>query len=115
MLDTEKRLNVLFDHLNNEDLLKPDTISEMNELAQALQGRQYEQAHAVITDIMANKSDEGMNWMVRTPIRSYLIEAHFDKGRRKETDCDESGNPPIDEHFKFYVHKPSHYVQGKIC
>jgi hypothetical protein len=26
VVDTEKRLNILFDHLNNEDLLKPDTI-----------------------------------------------------------------------------------------
>ena len=65
VLDTEKRLNILFDHLNNEDLLKPDTISEMNELAQALQARQYEEAQGIFTDIMTNKTDEGSNWMVR--------------------------------------------------
>ncbi|KAJ9665574.1 protein transport protein S31 [Coniosporium apollinis] len=64
VLDTEKRLNILFDHLNNEDLLKPDTISEMNELAQHLQARNYDQAQALFTDLMTNKTDEGSNWMV---------------------------------------------------
>lgn len=63
--DTEKRLNILFDHLNNEDLLKPDTIQEMNELAGHLQARNYDQAIALFTDLMTNKNDEGSNWMVR--------------------------------------------------
>lgn len=67
VLDTEKRLNILFDHLNNEDLLKPDTISEMNELAQHLQARNYDQAQALFTDLMTNKTDEGSNWMVSHP------------------------------------------------
>jgi protein transport protein SEC31 len=52
--DTEKRLNILFDHLNNEDLLKPDTIQDMNELAGHLQAK----------NLMTNKTDEGSNWMV---------------------------------------------------
>jgi protein transport protein SEC31 len=63
--DTEKRLNILFDHLNNEDLLKEDTIEEMNELARFLQARNYDQATALFTDLMTNKTDEGSNWMVR--------------------------------------------------
>ena len=64
VLDTEKRLNILFDHLNNEELLRPDTIAEMNELAQHLQARNYDQAQALFTDLMTNKTDEGSNWMV---------------------------------------------------
>jgi len=64
VLDTEKRLNILFDHLNNQDLLKPDTIQEMNELAGHIQARQYDQAIALFTDLMTNKTDEGSNWMV---------------------------------------------------
>jgi len=64
VLDTEKRLNILFDHLNNEDSLRPNTIVEMNELAQSIQGRQFDQAQALFTDIMTNKTDEGSNWMV---------------------------------------------------
>ncbi|KAF2658388.1 hypothetical protein K491DRAFT_776374 [Lophiostoma macrostomum CBS 122681] len=63
VIDTERRLNILFDHLNNEDLLKPDTIQEMNELAGHLQAKNYEEAMALFTDIMTNKTDEGSNWM----------------------------------------------------
>lgn len=65
VLDTEKRLNILFDHLNNEDLLRPDTIEEMNSLAQALRLRNHEEAQAMFTDIMTNRTEEGSNWMVR--------------------------------------------------
>ena len=64
VVDAEKRLNILFDHLNNEDLLKPDTVESMSELAQALQARNYEQAQAIHVDIMTNKTDECGNWMV---------------------------------------------------
>jgi protein transport protein SEC31 len=62
--DTEKRLNILFDHLNNEDLLKPDTIEEMNNLAGHIQAKQYDQAISIFSDLMTNKTDEGSNWMV---------------------------------------------------
>ncbi|KAF2141344.1 uncharacterized protein K452DRAFT_251210 [Aplosporella prunicola CBS 121167] len=64
VLDTEKRLNILFDHLNNEDLLKPDTVVAMVGLSQHLQNRSYEEAQALFTDLMKNKNDEGSNWMV---------------------------------------------------
>ncbi|KAL9100222.1 MAG: hypothetical protein Q9163_004373 [Psora crenata] len=56
--DTEKRLNILFDHLNNEELLKTDTIASMVELAQAVQMRDFETAQAIHVDIMTNKTDE---------------------------------------------------------
>lgn len=62
--DTEKRLSILFDHLNNEDLLKPDTMDSMRELAEALQARNYEVAHAIQLDIHTNKTEECGNWMV---------------------------------------------------
>lgn len=64
VIDTEKRLNILFDHLNNENLLKPDTIENMSELAHALQTRNYDQAQAIHVDILTNKTDECGNWMV---------------------------------------------------
>jgi len=67
VIDTEKRLNILFDHLNNEDLLKEDTISSMVGLAQALQARDYEQAQAIHVEVMTNKTEECGNWMVRAP------------------------------------------------
>ena len=62
--DTEKRLNILFDHLNNEDLLKADTIASMVALAQAIQSKDFEQAQAIHVEIMTNKTDECGNWMV---------------------------------------------------
>lgn len=65
--DTEKRLNILFDHLNNEDLLKADTIQSMLELAQAIQAKDFETAQAIHVEIMTNKTDECGNWMVSLP------------------------------------------------
>ena len=62
--DTEKRLTILFDHLNNEDLLKPNTVQDMVELAEALRARDYEQAQSIHVDIMTNRTDECGNWMV---------------------------------------------------
>lgn len=62
--DTEKRLNILFDHLNNEDLLKEDTVGNMVELSQALQARNYEQAQAIHLDLLTNKTDQCGQWMV---------------------------------------------------
>ncbi|KAF2190782.1 WD40 repeat-like protein [Zopfia rhizophila CBS 207.26] len=64
VVDTEKRLNILFDHLNNEELLKPDTIQEMSELAGHLQARNYDEAITLFTDLMTNKTEEGSNWMI---------------------------------------------------
>lgn len=63
--DTEKRLNILFDHLNNENLLKPDTVQEMLVIAQAVQARDLDRAGAVLTEMMKVKLEsEGANWMV---------------------------------------------------
>ncbi|KAI9741327.1 MAG: protein transport protein S31 [Cirrosporium novae-zelandiae] len=62
--DTEKRLNILFDHLNREDLLKPDTVDQMAELAGALQQRDHEAAMGIHLDILTNKTEECGHWMV---------------------------------------------------
>ena len=62
--DTEKRLNVLFDHLNNETLLKPNTITDMNDLAEAIMNKDYEKAMAIHLDLITNRTDECGNWMV---------------------------------------------------
>ena len=67
--DAEKRLNILFDHLNNEDLLKQDTIEDLVKLAQALQARDYDEAQAIHVDILTNKTDECGNWMVCVSLR----------------------------------------------
>ncbi|KAL2825146.1 hypothetical protein BDW59DRAFT_74528 [Aspergillus cavernicola] len=62
--DAERRLNYLFDHLNNEDLLKPNTVQDMVQLSQAIHARDYETARTIHVDIMTNKNDECGNWMV---------------------------------------------------
>ncbi|KAL1984963.1 hypothetical protein VTN96DRAFT_8519 [Rasamsonia emersonii] len=62
--DAERRLNILFDHLNNEDLLKPNTVTDMVELAKAIQARDYETAKNIHVDILTNRTDECGNWMV---------------------------------------------------
>jgi protein transport protein SEC31 len=64
--DTQKRLNILFDHLNNEELIKPDTIAKLGELAQALQAKNFDMASRIQVDIQREKLDECGNWMVRT-------------------------------------------------
>lgn len=71
--DAERRLNILFDHLNNEDLLKPNTIEDMANLARALQQRDYNAALAIHVDIMTNRTDECGNWMV-SEHQSYNLE-----------------------------------------
>jgi protein transport protein SEC31 len=67
VIDTEKRLNILFDHLNNDDV-KPDTIQQLTELANNIQARQYDQAGVIFSDIMTNKTDEGSDWIVSADI-----------------------------------------------
>ena len=62
--DTERRLNILFEHLNNGDLLKPNTVETMVELSHAIQARNYDVAHALHLDILTNQTDECGNWMV---------------------------------------------------
>jgi protein transport protein SEC31 len=64
VLDTEKRLDWLFDHLNNQEVLKPDTIEQLKQLSQSVQDRQHEAATAILQNIMTTKVDEGSNWMV---------------------------------------------------
>ncbi|RKF65820.1 Protein transport protein SEC31 [Golovinomyces cichoracearum] len=62
--DTQKRLNILFDHLNNEELIKSDSIQRLNELAEALMSKNYDVASRLQVDIQKEKTEECGNWMV---------------------------------------------------
>ncbi|KAI1878995.1 hypothetical protein JX265_003172 [Neoarthrinium moseri] len=62
--DTQKRLGLLFDHLNNEELVKPDTIEQLTHLANALEGKNYPEAQRLQVEIQTSKTDECGNWMV---------------------------------------------------
>lgn len=61
--DTEKRLNILFDHINNEELLTADTLASMLSLAQAMAARDYGTAHSIHLDLVTHKTEECTNWM----------------------------------------------------
>jgi protein transport protein SEC31 len=62
--DTQKRLGLLFDHLNNSELVKPDTVEQLTNLALALEGKDYPEAQRLQVEIHENKTDECGNWMV---------------------------------------------------
>lgn len=69
--DTQKRLGLLFDHLNNEELVKPDTIEQLTTLAQALESKNFQEAQRLQLEIQTAKTDECGNWMVsRSPKNS---------------------------------------------
>jgi len=55
---------MLYDHLNNDDLLKPDTVASMVELAHAVASRNAARAQQIHVDLVTNKPDECGQWMV---------------------------------------------------
>lgn len=63
--DTQKRLGLLFDHLNNEELVQPATIEQLSELARAIESKDYATAQRLQVEIQRDKTDECGNWMVR--------------------------------------------------
>lgn len=64
VMDTEKRLNILFDHLNNQTLLTLPTVQEMVGLSQAVAAKEYDRAMQVHLDIVKQRNEECTNWMV---------------------------------------------------
>ncbi|EMC95102.1 hypothetical protein BAUCODRAFT_35095 [Baudoinia panamericana UAMH 10762] len=63
--DMDKRINILFDHLNNEDLLKEDTVQQMVEISRCVQGKDWDRASAIFAEMQAAKLEsEGTHWMV---------------------------------------------------
>ncbi|KAI8955973.1 WD40 repeat-like protein [Xylaria longipes] len=62
--DTQKRLGLLFDHLNNGELVKPDTMEHLTKLALALESKDYPEAQRLQVEIQRDKTEECGNWMV---------------------------------------------------
>ncbi|KAL7822542.1 hypothetical protein V8C26DRAFT_389242 [Trichoderma gracile] len=62
--DTQKRLNILFDHLNNEELVQASTIEQLTQLAVAMQAKDYATAQRLQMEINRDKTEECGNWMV---------------------------------------------------
>lgn len=61
--DTQKRMNMLFDHLNNEELITQDTILRLSELAEALASKNYDAAARLQVEIQREKTEECGKWM----------------------------------------------------
>ena len=77
--DMEKRINILFDHLNNNDLLSDSTVQEMVEISRCVQARDWERATAFYNEMQTGKLEtEGTNWMVRVPQTSIVIKIDAD-------------------------------------
>lgn len=63
--DMEKRLNILFDHLNNEDLLSEGTVQEMVQISTTVEARDWDKASSLFNEMQTAKLDtEGTHWMV---------------------------------------------------
>lgn len=62
--DARKRLNILFDHLNNDDLLSPETVGDMLQLSSAISQKDYDTALQIHLDILTSRSAECGQWMV---------------------------------------------------
>lgn len=62
--DTEKRINLLFDLLNNETV-SPVVVAKLRELSEQMTARNFEQAQAIQTELMTQMEQSGP-WMVST-------------------------------------------------
>lgn len=98
VIDTEKRLNILFDHLNNDDV-KPDTIQQLTELANNIHARQYDQAGVIFSDIMTNKTDEGSDWIVSVSLNLRDFCTNSSSGWHQEAVAVQQVYSPVDTHI----------------
>ena len=93
--DTETRLTILFNQLN-EDTVRPETVAGLTDIAKALQGRQYEQAQGLFTELMKATANEGSAYMVSSsPWDLNSMAPLTDSatiGRYKAIDCNEQSD-----------------------
>lgn len=72
--DAQKRLDLLFDHLNNEELIQPDTIEQLGELAEAIEAKNYDAATAIQVNLQTTKPEECGKWMVSSaPLMNLVL------------------------------------------
>ena len=73
--DMEKRLNILFDHLNNEDLLGEGTIAEMVEISRSVAAKDWDKAQGLFNEMQTAKLEtEGTHWMVSSHLHGGFAE-----------------------------------------
>lgn len=71
MDDAEKKLNVLFDMLNNEEVSAP-VVDQMILLAQALQSKNYNSAYQIHLELHSTRTDEVSSWM--TGVKRLIVD-----------------------------------------
>ena len=71
MDDAEKKLNVLFDMLNNEEVSQP-VVDQMLLLAQALQAKNYNSAYQIHLELHSSRTDEVSSWM--TGVKRLIVD-----------------------------------------
>ncbi|KAF9949512.1 protein transport protein S31 [Modicella reniformis] len=69
--DAEKKLNVLFDMLNNEEVSGP-VLDQMLQLAQALQVKNYNSAYQIHLELHSTRTDEVSGWM--TGVKRLIVD-----------------------------------------
>jgi protein transport protein SEC31 len=69
--DAEKKLNVLFDMLNNEELSAP-VVDQMLLLAQALQSKNYNSAYQIHFELHSTRTNEVSSWM--TGVKRLIVD-----------------------------------------
>ena len=61
--DCDKRLKILFYHLEKQDLLTQPTIDRLHDLVALMKEKKYKEAMTVHADIATNHAQEGGNWL----------------------------------------------------
>ncbi|ANZ73106.1 BA75_00832T0 [Komagataella pastoris] len=64
LVDAEKRLNILFDHLNNNELLTAPTITLLSNLSKSLADHDFKTAESLLIQITTSHNNEAGNWSV---------------------------------------------------
>lgn len=73
VIDTEKRLNILFDQLNEGDVLNPETLRDLGDISNKMRGRDWESAAQVLTTLMQGGTEpNGTVWLVSTHLLDEL-------------------------------------------
>lgn len=62
--DTERRLNILFDHLNNNTGLSKELLDDMKILVEAMLAKNYQLALNIHINLITTKTEECGHWMV---------------------------------------------------
>ncbi|KAK5684567.1 protein transport protein S31 [Elasticomyces elasticus] len=62
--DMEKRINILFDHLNNGDLLSQATVEKVVEIARAVESKDWAKATGLLGEMQGVVGAEGGLWIV---------------------------------------------------